>query len=98
MYVRRGEGLELEHRRAREQRAVDVEIRVLGGGGDQGYLAVLDIVKQTLKIGPVGIVPAQSFVLIVLKLIVIGKAELELGVVGALLELNADTVAFVCDP
>ena len=43
-----GHGLELEHGAAREQGVVDVEIGVLGGGGDERYAAVLDELEEAL--------------------------------------------------
>ena len=42
------DGLELKNRRAAENRVVDVEIRVLGGRGNQGDAAVLYVFEQGL--------------------------------------------------
>jgi hypothetical protein len=43
-----GDGLELKHRGAAEQRRVDVKIRVFGGGGDKGDFAVFNELQQRL--------------------------------------------------
>ena len=48
LHVRCGKGLELKHRAAGKQRVIDVEIGVLGGGGDQGDAAVLDTFQKAL--------------------------------------------------
>ena len=48
LHVLKAHGLELEDRRAAEHGGVDVKIRVLCGGGDQGDAPVLDILQQDL--------------------------------------------------
>ena len=48
LHIRRRQGFELEHRAAGQQRIIDVKIRVLGRGGDEGHAAVLDALQQAL--------------------------------------------------
>ena len=47
-HVGGSEGFEFKHGAPAEQRVVDVEIGVLGGGGDEGDGAVLDALQQAL--------------------------------------------------
>ena len=47
-HVGGGEGLELEHRTAGQQCIIDVKVRVLGGGGNEGDRTVLDALQKAL--------------------------------------------------
>ena len=48
LHVGGGQGFELEHRAPGQQCIIDVEIRVLGGGCNEGDRAVLDALQQAL--------------------------------------------------
>ena len=43
-----GDGLELKQGRARNNGVINIEMRVFGGGGDQGYAPVLHVFQQAL--------------------------------------------------
>ena len=47
-HVRRRQRLELKHSAPGQQRIIDVEIGVFGGGGNEGHRAVLDALQQAL--------------------------------------------------
>ncbi len=69
------ERLEPEQRRAAEQRRVDLEVRVLGGGADQHEQAALDRRQQGVLLGlvePVDLVEEQDRALPVLAEAVLG--------------------------
>ena len=50
-----------------------------------------------MKTGMVVVITAESFILVAGKLIILGQSQLTDGILATLLELNADTVAFVCN-
>lgn len=51
--------------------------------------------EHTLEIRTVGIVTGESFILILHKAVIVIKIKFFSGIFGALLELYADTVAFI---
>ena len=54
-----------------------------------------NIPEQSLKIRTVTIITAESFIFVFGKLIIFGQPQLIDGIIAALLELNADTVALI---
>ena len=48
LHIGGGEGLELKYRTAGQQCIIDVKVRVLGGGGNEGDSALLNTFQQAL--------------------------------------------------
>ena len=58
---------------------------------------MFNITEQSLKVRTVTVVTAESFIFILSEDIIFGQPQLIDGIIAALFELNADTVALVGD-
>ena len=100
-HLGRRHALELKDRRAAEDRVVNIEIRILGGGGDQGDAAVFNVFKEHLLllfIEILDLVQIEQDAVHAGKGVQLGDDRLDIsGRSGGAVEFFKRFIRFVCD-